>query len=159
MEDIYGCLYFHLSDQLRVLAKRMKSLSISFHLTQTPAQQLFQHLQEGKLSKNGLPPTVKFDRIDLSNILDDDYVGVEPLLTEWKPFLADTKHAAIVGYFMNWSRQTLSHGDNSPWQPTKAEMNKAMDAYIEYGNKVRSLVSDQSFVLTTKYSMMGNSNI
>jgi len=149
MEDIYGCLYFHISDQLKALSKRIKSLSITFHLAQLPVQQLVEDLQQGKLSKNGLSPTIKFDRIDVSNILDDNYVGIEPLLTKWKPFLADTKHAAIVGYFMNWSHpKFMPPGDSSTWLPTKAETTQAVAACIAYADQVRSVFLYRVVLLT-----------
>jgi len=32
-EDVYGCLYFFLSDQLRKFSKRIREINISFHIT------------------------------------------------------------------------------------------------------------------------------
>jgi len=137
VEDIYGCLYFHISDQLQALVTRIKELPITFHLSLNSAQELVDGLRQGKLSKNGLTPDIKFDRIDVSNILDDNYVGIEPLLTKWKPFLADTKHAAIVGYFMNWAHPGMPN--SSRWQPTDKETQQAISACIEYTDQVRSI--------------------
>ena len=34
--------------------------------------------------------------------MDDNYVGIERVLTAWAPLLAESHSAAIVGYFMNW---------------------------------------------------------
>jgi len=39
----------------------------------------------------------------VSNILDANYVGIHGVLTLWGPLLADTRSAAIIGYFMNWA--------------------------------------------------------
>jgi len=48
-----------------------------------------------------LPASIRFDRIEVSNILDANYVGMRGVLTHWAPFLAESNTAAIVGYFMN----------------------------------------------------------
>lgn len=45
---------------------------------------------------------MRFDRIQVSNILDDNYVGIEGVLNKWAPLLKNSRTAAIVGYFMNW---------------------------------------------------------
>jgi hypothetical protein len=45
---------------------------------------------------------VRFDRIQVSNILDANYVGIEGILSEWAPLLKNSRTAVIVGYFMNW---------------------------------------------------------
>jgi len=157
MEDIYGCLYFHISDQLQALATRIKKLSISFHLTLNYAETLVEDLHQGKLSKSGLTPGIKFDRIDVSNILDENYVGIDPLLTKWKPFLANTRHAAIVGYFMNWAHPNLpAVGDSSAWQPTEEETTQAIEACIAYTDQVRYMFR-YSVLMLTKFSLMTQS--
>ena len=45
---------------------------------------------------------MKFDRIEVSNILDANYVGLRDVLTLWGPLLEESRSAAINGYFMNW---------------------------------------------------------
>jgi hypothetical protein len=45
---------------------------------------------------------VRFDRIQVSNILDANYVGIEGVLSDWAPILKNSHTAVIVGYFMNW---------------------------------------------------------
>ena len=49
-----------------------------------------------------VPSSIRFDRIEVSNILDDNYVGIHDVLVDWAPLLAKGRKAAIVGYFMNW---------------------------------------------------------
>jgi len=60
-------------------------------------------ISEGVLSSFGIPASVRFDRIDVSNILDVNYVGINDVLTHWGPLLKDSRTAALVGYFMNWT--------------------------------------------------------
>jgi hypothetical protein len=45
---------------------------------------------------------VRFDRIQVSNILDANYVGIDGVLSDWAPLLKNNRTAVIVGYFMNW---------------------------------------------------------
>jgi len=137
MEDIYGCLYFHISDQLRAFAQRIKTLNISFHLTQIPPQNLPDRIRHGKLSANGLPPATKFDRIDVGDTLSDDqHIGFDSVLMRWQPFLAKTKHAAIVGCLSNWLNPD-SLPEDSPGWPTSAETSKAMATSSAFAGKVR----------------------
>jgi len=51
-----------------------------------------------------IPSTIKFDRIDVSNILDANYVGPHDVLTLWGPLLGKSGNAALLGYFMNWTK-------------------------------------------------------
>ncbi|KAH6906719.1 hypothetical protein BKA70DRAFT_396558 [Coprinopsis sp. MPI-PUGE-AT-0042] len=102
-EDIYGCMYFFLREQLREFADRLSKFHISFKLFASEASVLATTLREDAWSDIGLPSSIRFDRIAVSNILDKNYVGLEGTLTKWAPLLAQTKHAAIVGYFMNWA--------------------------------------------------------
>ncbi|KAF9236097.1 hypothetical protein BU15DRAFT_50530, partial [Melanogaster broomeanus] len=101
-EDIYGCLYFMLSDELRTFARRIRALPISFHIFSTDARYLSLAITEGELTAYGIPPTVRFDRVETSNILDPNYVGVQDVLEAWGRLLAPGDHATIVGYFLNW---------------------------------------------------------
>lgn len=63
---------------------------------------LAQGIKDGTLSDHGIPASVRFDRIEVSNILDVNYVGIEGVLNEWAPLLKNSRTAVIVGYFMNW---------------------------------------------------------
>ncbi|KAF8873600.1 hypothetical protein CPB84DRAFT_1798256 [Gymnopilus junonius] len=91
VEDIYGCLYFFLSKELREFAHRFRTMKSSFTMTCFDARRVPQMIHEGLLSEYNLPPSIRFDRIEVSNILDANYVGIN-----------EGKNAAIVGYFMNW---------------------------------------------------------
>jgi len=101
-EDIYGCLYFFLSTELRTLAKRLKTFSSSFTILNSDARLLPGIICDNPLPELNLPSSIKFDRIEVSNILDGNYVGLRDVLTLWAPLLQDGTSSAIIGYFMNW---------------------------------------------------------
>jgi hypothetical protein len=101
-EDIYGCLYFFLSEQLRGVADRLQTTSTSFFVQMLDACDLGRKIRDGSLAADGIPSSIRFDRIEVSNIIDADYVGLNNVLTSWSPLLCDNCTAAIVGYFMNW---------------------------------------------------------
>ena len=101
-EDIYGCLYFFLSEQLQAFYRRIRQFPIAFKMFNEEATKLSALVQDGSLAEFGLPSSTRFDRIEVSNILDFNYVGLEKTLTHLGPLLAPTDDAVIVGYFMNW---------------------------------------------------------
>ncbi|KIJ15964.1 hypothetical protein PAXINDRAFT_176417 [Paxillus involutus ATCC 200175] len=101
-EDVYGCLYFFLSDQLRTFARRIREHRISFYVFNSEACALAEDIIQGTYMAYGIPPTLRFDRIDVSNIMDPNYVGTRPVLDVWGPLLAKSDNAALTGYFMNW---------------------------------------------------------
>ena len=103
--DLYGCLYFYLSDLLREFADRLGRFRVSFRMFQSDAGELSKTMQSGALSPYGVPATTRFDRIDVSNIIDIEYMGILRVLSDWGPLLSsDTnKHASLVGYSMNWA--------------------------------------------------------
>ena len=101
-EDIYGCLYFFLSKQLREVADRLQTTSTSFFVQMLDACDLGREIRDGSLAADGIPSSIRFDRIEVSNIIDANYVGLNDVLTSWSPLLCDDRTAAIVGYFMNW---------------------------------------------------------
>ncbi|KDR66739.1 hypothetical protein GALMADRAFT_106135 [Galerina marginata CBS 339.88] len=101
-EDIYGCLYFFLAEQLKIFAHRFRNLRMSFSLLVSDARRLPDGIHDGLISDYGIPASIRFDRIEVSNILDENYVGVKDVILNWSPLLAVSSTAAIVGYFMNW---------------------------------------------------------
>jgi len=101
-EDIYGCLYFFLSEQLRMCARRICKIKMSFSLFASDARLLPKDIHEGLISGCGIPPSIRFDRIEVSNILDANYVGINDVLLNWSSLMAESNTSVIVGYFMNW---------------------------------------------------------
>ncbi|KIJ61530.1 hypothetical protein HYDPIDRAFT_31140 [Hydnomerulius pinastri MD-312] len=102
-EDIYGCLYFYLSDQLRTFARHIRDLNISFHVFSTDPRVLAKEISTGTYSMYGLSPSMRFNRIDVSNTLDAGHIGNQDVLRLWAPLLAEGNDAAIVGSFKNWA--------------------------------------------------------
>jgi hypothetical protein len=73
---------------------------------------------------------VRFDRIEVSNILDANYVGIEGVLSEWAPLLKNSHTAIIVGYFMNWT--AMQEGSRALSAEPKV-MKKLMNRLMEEG--------------------------
>lgn len=124
-DDIYGCFYFFVSSQLRKFSDRLKQWPIHFKFFETGASELAQRISSGSLVGKGLPPTVKFDRIKVSNLVDDNYIGIKDVLAKWGPLLATGEYSAIIGYFTNW---VLS-------QPRGRLLRGGSDAEIEKATK------------------------
>lgn len=102
-EDIYGCLYFFLSDELRSFHRRLRQFHISFNLYDLDASELSRVIRNGSLTEDNVPASIRFDRIEVSNILDAHYVGLRDVLVHWAPLLTKSTTATILGYFMNWT--------------------------------------------------------
>ena len=86
-----------------MFAQRLRSFKISFKVFPFEACRLSQSIRQNGLAKYGIPASIRFDRIAVSNILDVNYLGLQAVLTHWAPLLAKSSTAVIVGYFMNWA--------------------------------------------------------
>ncbi|KAF8624019.1 hypothetical protein AX17_007225 [Amanita inopinata Kibby_2008] len=96
--DIMGCLFFHLKDELKEFAERVKLFSINIHLTQYNAK-----LLSRGITINALPffKGHRFDRIDLSNVMDD--VGIHEGTNGWGSLLNErNEHACIIMRSEKW---------------------------------------------------------
>jgi hypothetical protein len=100
--DLYGCLYFYLQEQLHAFAERLSRFKATFHVFCMDTRQLAQEIRNSTLA-HIVPPTITFDRIEVSNIFDTEYVGIPGVIESWGPFLKTSVDAAIVGSFMNWA--------------------------------------------------------
>ncbi|PPQ79343.1 hypothetical protein CVT26_007458 [Gymnopilus dilepis] len=128
VEDIYGCLYFYLSAQLQQFTRRLRTFNLSFTMTSFDARAVPAGIHKGVFAKYNLPPSVRFDRIEVSNILDANYVGLDGVLTNWGPLLAEGRDAAVVGYFMNWMTQQQ---DGRGSRAGEAVMSRLISAYLK----------------------------
>ncbi|KAJ2915828.1 hypothetical protein MD484_g4584, partial [Candolleomyces efflorescens] len=138
-EDIYGCLYFYLSDQLRMFVSRIRTLPISFKLFPAEALHLANCIKSGVLTEIGLGPAMRFDRIQVSNIIDSQYIGIKAVLASWGPLLSDNCSATIVGYFLNWF---ISEKDGRPH--TRKHVDDCIDRILEKDEKARKLRTEVS---------------
>ena len=51
----------------------------------------------------GMTKDIRFDRVEVANIIDKEYVGIPKILADWTPLLSKTNACAtIIGYSMNW---------------------------------------------------------
>ena len=100
--DLYGSLYFYLRDQLCSFSERLRTFKISFHVFDLDASELARRIKRDDLHGQGIPNTIRFDRIDVSNIIDYEYLGIPKVLSDWGPLIAKTQHATLIAYFMNW---------------------------------------------------------
>lgn len=119
--DLYGNLYFYLSEQLTAFAERIAKLDITFHIFCKDASDLSRQIHNGII-----PSPRKFDRVEVSNIMDHNYLGIPVVVADWGSLLKRSQYATLLGYFMNWQiRQVNAHYNNSDNKTTE-EMMKAM---------------------------------
>ena len=120
-EDIFGCLFFHVKDQLIEFSKRLRRFKINIFLSDVEATSL-----PKVLAKAAVCPTV-FDRIEVSNIVDSNYVGVPRVLSTFGPLLnPENKSAAIVGLFMNWVLSMPSGSISTSEAASPSDLHEAM---------------------------------
>jgi len=75
---------------------------MSFSLFTSDARLLPKDIRDSLIPGCGVPPSIRFDRIEVSNILDTNYVGINDVLLNWSPLMAESHASVLVGYFMNW---------------------------------------------------------
>lgn len=102
-EDIHGCLYFHLSDELRKLQRRLRLLKISINLFNMDAIDLGRAIETGDGIGQTITKGTKFDRVEVSNIVDSNYVGFKRVLQTWGSRLNKKNiFSTLMAYSMNW---------------------------------------------------------
>ena len=88
---MYGHLYIYLYEQMTTFCQRCRSQPVKFVLTSTDVRAVCE-----------LIPESRFDRIDVSNIMDAGYLDVEMTLASIKSVLNLTNtHSTVVSLFMN----------------------------------------------------------
>jgi hypothetical protein len=101
-EDLYGCLYFHVTDQLRDFIDRLARFNVSLKVFNKDTVDFSREITRNELSSLGIDSSTRFDRIEVSNIMDVEYVGVTQVIDSWGKFLKKAEDATLLGYFMNW---------------------------------------------------------
>ena len=92
------------------------------------ARELAGNIQSGTYTSQGLLKNRNFDRIDVSNIIDAEYLGISSVLAEFSPLLNKANPCpAMIGFSMNW----VPKQHNS--EPGPAEMGKLMGRLMEMG--------------------------
>lgn len=100
--DIMGATFFHVKDQLRDFFIRLKNIKTTIVVLSCNSDALPKTLAGLK----NLPP--QFDSIDVGNIVDDNYCGVEQVLKLYGPLLKERQTSTLIGFFMNWTRAVPS---------------------------------------------------
>ncbi|KAF8211095.1 hypothetical protein K438DRAFT_1752810 [Mycena galopus ATCC 62051] len=100
-EDILGCLFFHVKDEFREFARRVKELRIDIHLTSFEPTILAKGITIGALPAF---EDASFDRIFTSNLVDA--VGLRGCLSDWGPLLnRENQFASILMQTKAWHTQ------------------------------------------------------
>ncbi|KAJ7173458.1 hypothetical protein C8R46DRAFT_115452 [Mycena filopes] len=112
-EDILGCLFFHVKDELREFAKRVKELRIDIHVTSFDAGILAKGITIGALPAF---EDATFDRILTSNLVET--VGLRSCLSDWGPLLnRENPFASILmqtkAWHMHQPHATAQWGPNA----------------------------------------------
>jgi len=110
-QDIFGCLYFYLSEQMLKFKRQLTKLKVTFRFSDIDCHELAQDFQSMNAQPSPSSQTqtylsgtpTKFDRIDVSNTVDDTYVGFEQTLKDWGPLLnGRNPSSTLLSYSMNW---------------------------------------------------------
>ncbi|KAJ7777158.1 hypothetical protein B0H16DRAFT_1302211 [Mycena metata] len=126
-EDIMGCLFFHVKDELREFAKRVKEFRIDIHITSFDAGILAKGISIGALPAF---EDATFDRIITSNLVDT--VGLRSCLSDWGPHLNRDNHfASILMQTKAWHLHQ-PHA-TTQWSP------HAMQVLVDKCNKIPGL--------------------
>ncbi|KAJ7780148.1 hypothetical protein DFH07DRAFT_1026108 [Mycena maculata] len=126
-EDILGCLFFHVKDEFREFAKRVKELRIDIHVTSFDAGILSKGITIGALPAF---EDASFDRILTSNLVD--HVGLRTCLSDWGPLLnRENPYASILMQTKAW--HTHRPHAAAQWGPN------AMKVLMEKCNKIPGL--------------------
>jgi hypothetical protein len=118
--DLYGCLYFYLSDQLRTFVDRLRRFRIKFFIFNEDPKVLACYLRENLLALYGFPAGTKFDRI--ANLLGGvDRTKIPPIITDWGPMIKENKHATLIASFTEWHNYQKNASVPTPSDETKSE--------------------------------------
>lgn len=93
-EDLYGHLHFHVRDKLEAFGRRIADLQIRFNL----------YCMDAAALPNVLPTCPRFDRVEVANMTDLPYLGLNTTLTVCGPLLKspdENPHATLITMFMN----------------------------------------------------------
>ncbi|GJE90137.1 zf-MYND and DUF4470 domain-containing protein [Phanerochaete sordida] len=140
-EDLYGCLYYHVISQLETLAERLTHMRINIKITDKHAVDLATSLRRGDLVSIGLPASTRFDRLDVSNLVDQDYIGITRIFEAWSGFLKLGGGAAIVGHFMNWPEREPTA------EPEQKDVEHIVERLLETG---KVILPDRTKLRTAK---------
>ncbi|MCO5555960.1 hypothetical protein L7F22_009504 [Adiantum nelumboides] len=98
VNDLYGCLFFHVRAKLQLFLHKWRLGRIRLVLTDKNASNMAADLQQRG---------VKLHRVDTSNLADEHYMGIQKVLMDWAPLLHTPANnlvePIIITYFLNWA--------------------------------------------------------
>ncbi|KAA1470766.1 hypothetical protein DENSPDRAFT_73505 [Dentipellis sp. KUC8613] len=133
--DVYGALYFYLTDQLCTFVDRLHTLKIRFLVFACTAPELAERLRTGALQKFGLPPYVGFACIDAGTLGDTDPGAWMRVVDEWGPRLMPYPGAVLVGTSVKWAEGT---GEEAEEARPRGEAVRALVGRLMQEGKVGS---------------------
>ncbi len=96
--DLYGRLYFYLREKMIEFVKQLSTHKIEFHIFCEDAVSMSEKMKIQELAQ--------FDRIQVSNLTDSNYVGLKAILKAWTPLLNPAnEHSALIAHFINWRKR------------------------------------------------------
>lgn len=121
--DLLGCFYFYILDQIRSFITRFHKLNLAFHLRGEDCRDLAATLrkatapppQPGQPSQPGQPGQqnydslkhlpLQYDRIYVTDVVDDRFVGFERIIRDWGPRLnSENPHATLLTCSKSWAQ-------------------------------------------------------
>ncbi|TFK23219.1 hypothetical protein FA15DRAFT_670717 [Coprinopsis marcescibilis] len=108
--DIFGCLFFHIKQELREFIIRMKNFHVNIHHTQYDSRLLSKGISVGVLPSF---VNASFDRIDLGGMADSGgstgggrATSLEDCLRDWVPLInRENPRSCLMMSFSKWSNE------------------------------------------------------
>nr|RBQ98979.1 hypothetical protein FVER53263_03286 [Fusarium verticillioides] len=119
--DIYGRLFTYLRSVLKHFMSRIEDKNISFQLTHHNASELLDQLKKGS-----------FDRIEVSNLSDKAYMGINLTVAVMAPLLRSSTanpHATLITRFMNAIQENMTSEDRLGMDKLD-EVVEALEGYL-----------------------------
>ncbi|KAI1097627.1 hypothetical protein F4804DRAFT_159157 [Jackrogersella minutella] len=123
--DTYGKLYHYLVRLFSDFHRRLRSLTVHFQVLHTDARVLPNHVSKRQ-----------FDRIDVNNITDKCYLGIDTTLEIFGPLLKPSNinpHATLITLFVNAVAEMVIFGDFIDFEHPADLTRKALQYMPELG--------------------------
>ncbi|ESK84745.1 hypothetical protein Moror_582 [Moniliophthora roreri MCA 2997] len=121
--DLCGCLFFHVKNQLREFARRVKDLNVDILLTQFDPKILSKGLSSGALGfervSDGGERAMLFDRVHTEDLVER--VGLKECLADWAPLLNPRNPCSSL-LMCAGSRKLSTTWDTSPKRNPRAAL-------------------------------------
>ncbi|GCB19351.1 SET domain and MYND-type zinc finger protein 6 [Aspergillus awamori] len=133
--DIYGKLFYHVRGVLQSFLCRVSDLDLSLTLHHLDALELPNYL-----------PVNHFDRVDVSNVSDQGYLGIHRTLNATVPLLqtpVDNPHATLITFFLNAVNETLTAQDKAK-ETFELHTNKHLSGYLP--SEEQSIITQSTFL-------------